>query len=71
MKLFATKKSYKLPSKEWTDEECIADLKFRQNLRFTFPGAGALEYQSIMQIVVEKVLGWKIKKKGKIVFLDR
>ena len=71
MKLFATSKPHKLPSLEWTDDECVADLKFRQNLRLTFPGAGALEYQSIMQIVIEKMLGWDIanmKKKKNGIF---
>ena len=60
---FATSKTYELPSIEWTDNECFLDLKLRQDLRLKFPGAGALEYQSIMQIVIEKMLGWDLKNK--------
>ena len=56
IKNFATNTSHKIPSKEFTDGECIEDLKFRQCLRDTFPGDGTLEYQSIMQIVVENLL---------------
>ena len=54
MKLFGTCTSHKLPSLNWTEEEFVTDLKFRPELRLTYPGAGALEYQSIMKIVIEK-----------------
>ena len=53
MKLFGTCTSHKLPSLNCTEEEFVTDLKFIPELRLTYPGAGALEYQSIMKIVIE------------------
>ena len=42
-----------------------------RNLSTTHPGAGAIEYQSLLQIVIEDLLGWDINKgkpNGKGVF---
>jgi hypothetical protein len=43
--------------------ECIADLLFRSKLRLDNPGACAREYNSIMQIIMECLIGWNFKLK--------
>ena len=43
--------------------ECIADLLFRSKLRLDNPGACAREYNSIMQIVMECLIGWNFNLK--------
>ena len=39
-------------------EICDADFKLRSKQRTTYPGACALVYESLMQIVIECLLGW-------------
>ena len=63
IKLYADNKSHKLPSLNWSEDDCILDLKLRKSMRQRYPGAGALEYQSIFQIILEKLLKWDPKKK--------
>ena len=63
MKLYATSDHHKLPSLDWTNEECIADWTLRSKLRNTFPGAGAIEFQNFLQIFIEDCLGWDVKKR--------
>jgi hypothetical protein len=43
--------------------ECIADLLFRSKLRLDNPGACARDYNSIMQIIMECLIGWNFKLK--------
>lgn len=43
-------------------KECIADLKLRKQMRINYPGACSLEFQNIMQIVIEKLFNWDTKK---------
>ena len=62
MKLYATADTHKLPSLEWSDEECLAEWRVRSNLRSKYPGAGAIEFQNFTQIMLEDCLGWDIKK---------
>ena len=52
----------KLPSLEWTQEECIVDLNFRKTSRLKYPGACSLEFQSILQIVIHCIIGWDVHK---------
>ena len=63
MKLYATSDRHKLPSLDWTNEECIADWTLRSKLRNNFPGAGEIEFQNFLQIFIEDCLGWDVKKK--------
>ena len=63
MKLYATAEMHKLPSLDWSDEECLADLTLRSKLRTKYPGAGAIEFQNFLQIFLEDCLGWDLRKK--------
>ena len=56
---------HKLPSLDWSDEECLADWTLRSKLRTKYPGAGAIEFQNFLQIFLEDCLGWDLKKKEK------
>jgi hypothetical protein len=47
-----------LPSFTWTDSECLADMTIRKDTRVQHPGACSLEFQSMMQIIIEAVIGW-------------
>ena len=38
------------------------DFNIRQNNRLTYPGACSLEYQNIIQILIEDILQWDQKK---------
>ena len=51
-----------IPSLNSSDEECLADFEIRQKVRITYPGACSLEYESIMQILVEDLVQWDMKK---------
>lgn len=60
---------HKLPDINCSDESCIADFNLRKKDRITYPGACSLEYQSIIQILIEDLLQWdpvgqKAKGKG-------
>ncbi len=46
-----------------SEADCIADFVLRKDIRLKKPGACSLEFQSVMQIVVECMLRWDIKKK--------
>ena len=48
---------------DMTEEECILDLDLRQKIRSMYPGLCALEYKSVMEIVLLDLLGWDIKNK--------
>jgi len=62
MTLYDTCKKHSLPSKSWSEDECYQYLKFRKKLSTSHPGAGVIEYQSLLQIVIEDLLGWDINK---------
>ena len=51
-----------IPSLNSSDKECLADFEICQKVRITYPGACSLEYESIMQILVEDLLQWDMKK---------
>ena len=40
-------------------EDCLLDLQFRKKTRSTYPGACAHEFESVMQVVKEVLIGWK------------
>ena len=62
---YATSQEYKLPILDNIKNQtyCLLDLKSRNNLRAKYPGACALEYGNILQIVINVLIGWnKITK---------
>ena len=63
MKLYVTSDHNKSPSLDWTTEECITDWTLRSNIRSTFLGDGAIEFQNFLQIFIEDCLGWDVKKR--------
>lgn len=63
VKLLATLTPQKLPSTDWSEEEYEVDLKLRQDLRYKHPGLCAMEFEHIMLIIIEDLIGWDLKKK--------
>jgi len=63
IKLFLNHKMVILPQTNMEQNECIADLLFRSKLRLDNPGAYAQEYNSIMQIIMDCLVGWNFKLK--------
>ena len=54
-----------MPSIDGSDAACIADFKLRKEARLMYPGACALEYKSIVQIVINCLFQWDSdKQKG-------
>jgi hypothetical protein len=51
-------KEVKLPSLDWSDEECILDLRLREKIRMSYPGVCSLEFQSVMDFVWKHIIGW-------------
>ena len=54
-----------------SEAECIADMRLRKKIRLMYPGACSLEFQSLMQILIETLFNWDTKKqraKGKGIF---
>ncbi len=52
---------HELPSLKGSEEDCIADFVLRKDARISYPGACSLEFQSIMQILMECLLRWDTK----------
>jgi hypothetical protein len=52
-----------LPQTNMKKNECNADLLFRSKLKLDNPGVCAGEYNSIMQIFMECLIGWNFKLK--------
>ena len=68
VRLYATSQTHKLPTLEqcMDEEDCFLDLKMRRDWRSTYPGACSLEYQSLMQVFIQVLIGWdKGKQCGK------
>jgi hypothetical protein len=63
IKLFLNHKMVILPQTNMEQNECIADVLFRSKLRLDNPGACAQEYNSIMHIIMECLIGWNFKLK--------
>jgi hypothetical protein len=53
----------KLPSFDWSDEQCVSDFRIRQSARLSYPGACSLAFQDVMKMVIHAVIGWD-KNKG-------
>jgi len=47
-----------MPSLDSTENQCIADFNLRKETRLDFPGACSLNFQSVMQIILEVLIGW-------------
>ena len=45
--------------------DCIADLKLHKKIQIDYLGACSLEFQNIMQIVIETLFNWNTKKQAK------
>lgn len=45
-----------------SDADCILDYKVRKNTRINYPGACAIEYQSIVQVLLRDLFGWDSDK---------
>ena len=65
VRLYATSKEHTLPSIEQIQDQnyCLLDFNTRKKVRSKYPGACALEYQSIIQIVINILIGWDNKTK--------
>ena len=63
IKLYLNLKMDMLPQPTSDESDLIADFHFRSKLRIDNPGACAREYNSIMQIIMEALIGWDFKEK--------
>ena len=52
---------HELPSLKGSEEDCIADFVLRKDARISYPGACSLEFQSVMQKLMECLLRWDTK----------
>jgi hypothetical protein len=50
-----------LPQPSMRQNVCISDMLYRSKIRIDNPGACAREYNSIMQIIMESLIGWDFK----------
>ena len=50
-----------LPQPSMCQNDCISDMLYRSKIRIDNPGACAREYNSIMQIIMESLIGWDFK----------
>ena len=55
-------KEHEMPSLDCEERDCIVDFKIRKRSRMMYPGACSIEYQSIVQILLEVLFGWDSKK---------
>jgi hypothetical protein len=63
IKLYLNLKMDVLPQPTSDESDLIADFHFQSKLRIDNPGACAREYNSIMQIIMEALIGWNFKEK--------
>jgi hypothetical protein len=63
IKLYLNLKMDMLPQPTSDESDLIADFHFRSKLRIDNPGPCASEYNSIMQIIMEALIGWNFKEK--------
>ena len=52
-----------MPELNCSDENLIADFEIRRDARSMYPGACALEYQSIVQILLKCLFGWDSQRR--------
>ena len=50
-----------LPNLDCSEAECLADFRLHKKIRLDYPGACSLEFQSLMQILVDKLFNWDAK----------
>ena len=48
----------KMTSLHCSDGDLLADFNIRKNTRIKYPGACAIEYQSIVQVALKVLFGW-------------
>ena len=66
VRLYANNEEHKMMTIEdmiGDERKCVLDLKVRKEVRMKSPGACALEFESIMQIVLECMIGWDMKER--------
>ena len=51
-------KRLEMPSVDSPDSVCVADFSLRKETRLMYPGACALEYESMVQIVIKCLFRW-------------
>jgi hypothetical protein len=73
IKLFMNQKMELLPQMDMDPSDCIADLLYGSKLRIDNPGACAREYNSIMQIIMESLIGWNfdLRKQTSLVIFGK
>ena len=55
-----------MASLDCTDADCVADFKLHRDTRQMYPGACAIEYESIVQVLIKAIFGWDSdKQEGK------
>ena len=52
-----------LPSLQCTEDDCLANFVLQKDIRLKNPGACSIEFQSVMQILMECMLQWDVSKK--------
>jgi len=68
VRLYATCQEHKIPSIEDIEDKarCVLDFHARKKWRAKYPGACAIEYESVIQVVISVLIGWnKETRKGK------
>ena len=58
IRVFASSDEHQLPDWQCSKEECIAEWIYRSEVRMKYPGACALDFLNIIDIVIEHLLGW-------------
>ena len=52
-----------MSSLDCTDAECVTDFELQRDTRQLYPGACALEYESIVQVLIKALFGWDSQKR--------
>ena len=52
-----------MPSLDCDENICLLDYRMRRDTRLKYPGACALEYESIMKTLLRTLFGWNCKKR--------
>ena len=52
---------HELPSLKGSEEDCIANFVLQKDARISYPWACSLEFQSVMQILMDCLLRWDTK----------
>jgi hypothetical protein len=68
IKLYVNLKMDFLPQPTEDDDALIFDSLFRSKIRIDNPGACAREYNAIMQIIMEALIGWDFKEQKQVFF---